>query len=133
MTDHSRRAPLTGAAVERTPEARPMNRTRRPIGFEPLEDRTVPAALGLPWPDAAALNLSFAPDGTDNGQVDSSLFRTLDAVAPTPVWQREILRAFQTWAAAADVSVGLVRDGGQAFGAPGDIQGDYRFGDVRLG
>jgi hypothetical protein len=110
-----------------------MKPNRRRLRIEPLEDRTVPTALGSAWPDATALNLSFAPDGTANGQVGSSLYRALGGLGPAAVWQREILRAFQTWAAVADVNVGLVRDGGQAFGAPGDIQGDTRFGDVRIG
>src|SRR5262249_28481521 len=110
----------------------PMKRAH-PLRTETLEDRAVPAALGSAWPDAAALNLSFAPDGTANGQVGSSLFQALDAVAPTPVWEREILRGFPTWAAAAQVNVGLVRDGGRPFGAPGDIQGALRFGDIRVG
>lgn len=110
-----------------------MKPVRRPFRVEPLEDRTVPAMLGSAWPDAAALALSFAPDGTANGQVGSSLSQTLNQVAPAAVWKREILRAVQTWVAAANVNVGLVGDGGQAFGAPGDIQGDVRFGDLRVG
>lgn len=110
-----------------------MKPVRRPFRVEPLEDRTVPAMLGSAWPDAAALALSFAPDGTANGQVGSSLSQTLNPIASPAVWKREILRAVQTWAAAANVNVGLVGDGGQAFGAPGDIQGDVRFGDIRIG
>ena len=32
-----------------------------------LEDRCTPATWGNPWPDAAHLTLSFAPDGTHLG------------------------------------------------------------------
>ena len=63
----------------------------------------------------------------------SALFRTLDARLPTAAWQGEILRTFQTWAAAADVNVRVVPDGGQPFGTLGLKQGDPRFGDIRIG
>jgi len=48
-------------------------------------------------------------------------------------WEREILRAFQTWAIQTNVNIGLVGDGGQAFGVAGLAQGDSRFGDIRIG
>lgn len=48
-------------------------------------------------------------------------------------WQREILRAFQTWAAATNLNVGLVFDTGATFGSSGSFQGDSRFGDIRIG
>lgn len=48
-------------------------------------------------------------------------------------WQREILRAFQTWAAATNVNIGLSLDTGAAFGTSGAFQGDSRFGDIRIG
>src|SRR5262245_40966032 len=105
----------------------------RPLTLEWLEDRTMPAAYGVPWPEPEELTISFAADGTAAGGQSSVLFRTLDARMPTRVWQQEILRAFQTWAAAADINVRLVADGGQAFGTLGLKQGDPRFGDVRIG
>jgi hypothetical protein len=100
---------------------------------EPLEDRSLPAMFGSPWPDAGALSLSFAPDSTHNGSINSALFKTLDGVANTPVWQTEVLRAFQTWAVNTNVNIGLIKDSGLDFGTPGDIQGDTRFGDIRIG
>ncbi len=104
-----------------------------PLTIEVLERRIVPASFGVPWPEADALTLSFAQDGTVAGSHPSTLFKTLDAIAPARVWQTEILRAFQTFAAAADVNVGLVHDGGQPFGVLGLKEGDPRFGDIRIG
>src|SRR5262245_34478465 len=95
-----------------------------------LENRCTPAAFGNPWPDAARLTLSFAPDGTDAGGTSSRLFALLDGLGSG--WQLEALRAFQTWAVNANVNVGLAADGGQPLGADGAPQGDARFGDVRL-
>lgn len=103
------------------------------LTLEPLEDRIALAAFSVPWPEASELTLSFAPDGTSiNGQ-PSNLFQTLDALMPAPVWQTEILRAFQTWAVAANINIGLVPDGGEPFGILGLKQGDQRFGDIRIG
>lgn len=99
---------------------------------EALEDRTVPTALGSPWPNPGTLTLSFADDGTAVGGATSD---TADAFAgiPAAVWQREVLRAFQTWAVQTPANVAVVADGGHAFGTPGLAQGDFRFGDVRVG
>ncbi len=87
------------------------------LNLEQLEDRTAPAVFGNPWPDAPHLTLSFVPG---------------PAAAAPPEWQGEVLRAFQTWAAHANVNIGLVADGGQPLGADGAPQGDERFGDVRV-
>src|SRR4051794_29188041 len=103
-----------------------MRRSR--LELESLEDRFTPAAFNVPWPEPDSLTLSFAPDGTQAGNKVSSLFRTLDASMPTATWQREILRAFQTWAIEANVNIGLVSDGGQPFDTLGFKQGDPRFG-----
>src|SRR4051794_6916313 len=108
-----------------------MTRRSR-LALTRLETRTNPAIWGNPWPDAAHLTLSFAPDGTAVADRTSSLFAALDAVAPRSLWQREILRAFQTWAVTANINLSLAGDGGQSFGVTGSPQGDARFGDVRL-
>jgi hypothetical protein len=105
---------------------------RRLLVLERLEDRCTPATWGNPWPDAGHLTLSFAPDGTSIGGHPSNLFQTLNAIAPTAVWQQEILRAFQTWAAQANINISVVADQGLPYGATGQIQGDSRFGDFRL-
>lgn len=48
-------------------------------------------------------------------------------------WQREILRAFQTWVTATNLNIGLAADAGAAFGSAGAFQSDARFGDIRIG
>jgi hypothetical protein len=98
-------------------------------GFVRLEDRTVPTAFGIPWADPGRLTLSFAPDGTATPVGASSLSTTLRYATG---WQREVLRAYQTWAVNGDLNVALVADGGQALGTSGAVQGDARFGDVRV-
>lgn len=102
------------------------------LNLERLEDRYAPATYGNPWPVTAPLTISFAPDGTQVGNRQNELFRTLNAVAPTGEWQLAILRAFQTWATHANINFALVPDGGQPFGSRGPMQGDRRFGDIRL-
>ena len=104
-----------------------------PPRLERLEERRVPATFNVPWPDPQDLTISFVPDGTMAGGQQSVLFRTLDAVLPTRVWEGEILRAFQTWAAAGEINVHVVPDGGEPFGTLGLKQGDPRFGDIRIG
>jgi hypothetical protein len=105
---------------------------RRPLALEHLEDRLAPATFGIPWPDAQHLTLSFVRDGTTGGLSPSNLFQDLNSLSPTATWQREILRAFQTWAINGSANIALVADGGQAMGSPGAIQGDSRFGDIRI-
>src|SRR5262249_11024459 len=61
------------------------------------------------------------------------LFSTLNTITSTATWEREILRAFQTWAVQANINIGVVADGGQPFGSAGRPQGDPRFGDIRIG
>src|SRR5262249_40993163 len=104
------------------------------LHLESLEDRTTPVTFGVPWADASRLTLSFAPDGTGLGGHSSNLFAALGAAMPQAVWQREVLRAFQTWAVNANINLAVVADAGQApFGVPGAVQGDPRFGDIRVG
>src|SRR6516165_2238263 len=103
------------------------------LNVELLEGRAVPATFGVPWADSSRLTLSFAPDGTAIAAHTSSLFQMLNAQQATATWQREILQAFQTWAVQANINIGLVSDGGAAFGTPGPAQHDPRFGDIRIG
>ena len=99
--------------------------------LEQLDARIVPALFGNPWP-SANLTLSFAPDGTDVNGAPSQSAHAFAGIS-ADMWQQEILRAFQTWAAVSNVNIGVVADGGQAFGTPGAPQGDLRFGDIRIG
>jgi predicted Zn-dependent protease len=101
--------------------------------IELLEDRRQPAIFGVPWADAQHLTLSWLPDDTTiAGQTKSSLFQSLDAQRTTDVWQRDILRALQTWAAVAHINVGVVADSGQPLGS---LTGGTApaFGDIRVG
>ncbi len=111
---------------------RRRNRRTRLV-VELLEGRAVPATFGVPWADPGRLTLSFAPDGTSIASHTSTLFQTLDAQQPTAAWEKEILQAFQTWAVQANINIGLVNDGGEAFGTAGPSQHDPRFGDIRVG
>ncbi len=108
-----------------------MPKQPRPLGtaLERLEDRSLPTAFGVPWADPGHLTLSFTPDGTPTPRGPAT---TADTLGDAAGWQREVLRAFQTWAAVTNVNIGLVGDGGQALGTPGAVQGDARFGDVRI-
>jgi hypothetical protein len=99
------------------------------LSVEHLEDRLTPT-WGVPWYNPGHLTLSFAADGTDVSGVGSSLHALLGA--NDAVWQREILRAFQTWAIQTNINIGLVADGGQQLGVAGVAQGDSRFGDIRV-
>lgn len=102
------------------------------IAFEQLEDRSLPS-FGVPWADPGHMTLSFVPDGTAAPNGSSNLFSSLSSTGPASGWQLEILRAFQTWAVNANINIGLVADGGQALGTTGAVQGDSRFGDIRIG
>src|SRR5262245_23897610 len=102
------------------------------LKVERLEDRTVPAAFGHAWADSTHLTLSFVHDGTNIDGVSSKLDSVLSKIGG-PAAREEILRAFQTWVANADLNIGLVDDKGGAWDAPGEIQGDDRFGDIRVG
>ena len=106
---------------------------RHGLGVESLEGRALMATFGVPWHDPSHLTLSFAPDTAAIAGHNSSLFGTMNAQGPTSGWQRSILRAFQTWAVRANINIGLVADGGQAFGTAGKAQHDPRFGDIRIG
>ncbi len=125
---------IVSASLEgRTVRSQKLRDRRLRLDVELLEGRAVPATFGVPWADPSRMTLSFAPDGTAIAAHNSSLFQTLDAGQPTAIWQKEILQAFQTWAVEANINIGLVSDGGEAFGTAGPAQHDPRFGDIRIG
>lgn len=99
--------------------------------METLEERGLLAIFGLPWPDPGHLTLSFAPDGTNVGGAPNALYQTLDPKLAN-VWQTTVLRAFQSWAAKANINIGVVSDNGQPFGQPGPLQGNPGAGDIRI-
>src|SRR6185369_14628813 len=99
-------------------------RMRTWLKAEQLDRRDCPALFGNPWLDPN-LTLSFAADGTlVNGS--PSQLGTLVSGQSAAVRQ-EILRAFQTWVAVANVNIGVVPDGGQPFGVVGPTLHDARF------
>jgi hypothetical protein len=104
----------------------------RLLCLEALEDRITPASFGFPWPDAQHLTLSFVPDGTVVGNSTSNFFQKAGSPTTATAWEMEILRAFQTWAVQTHVSISLVPDTGAALGTPGLLEGDPRFGDIRI-
>ncbi|HEV2947568.1 MAG TPA: matrixin family metalloprotease [Gemmataceae bacterium] len=99
---------------------------------EQLEDRLCPSDFGIPWPNPGHMTLSFVPDGTAGGTSASNLFQTLNGVAAPSTWELEIIRAFETWAVNSNINLTVVPDGGQPLGIAGAVQGDSRFGDIRI-
>ena len=122
-------------AVNKRRRARGIERSRcRALRFEALELRlTLDGQSGVLAGIDPHLTLSFANDGVSiAGQTNSSQ-ALFDSIAPTASWREQILRAFQTWAIHTNADIGVVADGGQAFGSPGPQQRDGRFGDIRVG
>ena len=108
-----------------------MRRTR--LTVDGLERRDVPATFGIPWANGTALTVSFAPDGADvDGSANQLQALMSRSGLSAAVWQKEVLRAVQAWAAPADLNVGVVADDGSALGAAGRPQADGRFGDIRV-
>jgi hypothetical protein len=101
--------------------------------LELLEDRVTPTTTGLPWPDPTHLSLSFVPDGTLINGTPNNLFALLNPLGPASTWQQTILQAVQTWAVNGNMNIRVVTDGGQPMGSAGAIEGDSRFGDIRVG
>jgi hypothetical protein len=103
------------------------------LRVELLEDRALPVTFGIPWADPTHLTISFAPDGTPIAGRTSCLFDGLSRDRSPNEWQLDILRAFYAWTSQTNFDVAVVPDSGAAFGTPGRLQGDPRFGDVRVG
>jgi Matrixin len=99
------------------------------LSVEHLEDRLTPT-WGVPWYNPSSLTLSFVPDGTDVSGSPSTLSSLLGP--NSAAWEREILRAFQTWAIQTNINIGVVADDGEPLGTPGLAEGDPRFGDIRI-
>ncbi len=102
--------------------------------LEDLEDRVLLySTLGAQWTYDSRITYSFMPDGTNVGSTPSSLFATLNAVAPTATWEAQFEQAASLWETAANVNLSLVPDGGEPVGTGGNQQDDPRFGDIRIG
>ena len=85
------------------------------------------------WNNADRLTISFAPDGTRVSKYTSELYSKFSGLLSAAQLESQILRAFQTWARQTNINVGVVADAGLQFGVSGAIQGDSRFGDIRIG
>ncbi|MGL4424576.1 MAG: matrixin family metalloprotease, partial [Gemmataceae bacterium] len=106
---------------------------RSALRLENLEDRTTPASFGRPWVHNNSITLSFVPDGTLVDGVPSNLNAAMNGDGlSTSTWQREVLRAVQSWIGDLDADVGVVSDSGAPIGSTGRTQGDIRFGDIRI-
>ncbi len=110
----------------------------RPL-CETLEGRQLLAAdpgyalSGASWANPAHITYSFAPDGVFWDHALNTLQADFSARFPNRDWHREIARALQTWATVANVNVVPVGDSAASMDAPGQSQGDPRFGDIRIG
>lgn len=88
---------------------------------------------GNSWSDPTHITFSFVPDGTSWDGGTSNLQSAFAAEFPGVNWEYQLAKALQTWASVANVNFVQVADGGQQFDAPGQAQGDPRFGDIRIG
>ena len=93
----------------------------------------MPATFGVPWANPTAVTVSFAPDGADVDGSPNQLGALMAHSGLSPsVWQGQILKAIQAWAAQANLNVGVVGDDGSPIGTSGYDQADSRFGDIRI-
>ncbi|MDB5334532.1 MAG: kly 1, partial [Planctomycetaceae bacterium] len=126
---------LFGNAFRSTSRRRP---TRSKLAFdtiETLETRLVLfAASGNAWPTSQLITISFEPDGTNLGGVNSDLASKFNGNSNLAGrWQSEILRAAETWSEATNINFVVVSDNGAASGSGKYQQGDPGFGDIRIG
>lgn len=98
---------------------------------ESLESRQLLTGVG--WDNAEDLTASIAPDGTKIAGQSSNFNQAFSSLGTPSQLRGWIQEVFQTWTRNANLNVGIVSDGGQDFGSPGETQGDIRFGDIRIG
>ena len=125
------------------PGKKSANKNRPKVSYrptlEPLEDRITPYVLsGYSWANTN-ISASFMPDGTSDMGYQSDLFALYNASYPTATWQLQFAKALQTWADASSLDFHFVTEQidpttgvGYASGTSGLVQGDPRFGDIRL-
>jgi hypothetical protein len=121
-----------------SPRSRGQYRAR--LEVESLEVRIVPYALsGGAWPQPQLITISFVPDGTivgttNTGYAYSNLFAKMNAKFGSPsVWETQILKAAQSWAAQTNINFDIVADSGTPIGQGAYQQGDPGMGDIRIG
>lgn len=96
-----------------------------------LESRQLMTAISWDRPDH--LTFSIVPDGTLIAGQPSTFQSSFSGIGNASQLRRWLLESFQSWTQHAGVNVGFVNDRGLAMGAPGETQGDLRFGDIRVG
>ncbi len=116
------------------PGRRPDSRKSRP-DLESLESRLVLySATGNAWLNPQVITISFMPDGTNLGGVNSNLVSTFNN---NPVlkgqWQSQILKAAQMWAQQTNINFVVVPDDGAPSGGGNYQEGDPGMGDIRIG
>ncbi len=121
-------------------QSRQRQQRRVHLELEALESRIVPYAVSAnAWPHPELISISFVPDGTivgtnSTGYITSNLFAKMNARFGTPaVWETEILRAAQSWAAQTNINFTVVPDNGTPIGQGLYQQGDPGMGDIRIG
>lgn len=97
-----------------------------------VEDGFNFTTAGSTWADKN-VSVSFMPDGTTVSGGSSSLFSIMDAQIPRAVWQMQYARALASWSAVSTLNFHFVSDDGSPAGTSGQVQGDTRFGDIRIG
>lgn len=116
--------------------AHSSRRWRAHLSVETLESRVVPyTTSGNAWPHPQLVTISFVPDATNLGGVNSNLFATFNAHPgwTTAIWQTQILKAAQQWAQQTNINFAVVSDNGTGVGGGSYQQGDPGFGDIRFG
>lgn len=112
------------------------------IQNESLETRTVPTTFGIAWPNASQMTVSFAGDSSSIGNGSNNLSTAMNSQFSAAglsvgdagaAWQGALLKAFQAWSSRSNINFGVVADNGAGFGTAGQLTGDSRFGDVRIG
>lgn len=119
---------------------RPGRKPRRSrVACEPLEGRELLSGvnvdytlMGGQWNNTQPISFSIAPDGVAWDQSVNNVNARLNAETGGAGWQKLVARALQTWAASANLDFVPAADGPYAFNAPGQGQGDARFGDIRV-
>jgi Matrixin len=103
--------------------------------LESLESRLVLyTATGNMWPHPQLITISFMPDGTNLGGVNSNLVSTFNSNPRLAgQWQNVILKAAQVWAQQTNINFAVVPDNGAPWGGGNYEQGDPGYGDIRIG
>jgi hypothetical protein len=89
---------------------------------------------GTEWADTN-LTFSYMLDGTPTGDGQAStMFAHMESLGiPVETWQGAIESAMAEWAAHSPLTFTRVPDDGSPQGVSGLVQGDPRFGDIRIG